>query len=812
MKLVRAKIFGFGKWVDQDFEINSDYQVIYGNNEAGKTTFLTFIKSILFGFASARGASKYEQYRPKNGANYGGELIFHDENDNDWTVRRIDGKGDGELSIFRNDQQVPNKLLSEITKGFDKSDFEATHVLNDETIRTVYELNENGLETEILALGAAGSKQWLNTADELEKDSGELYKPRGVKQPLINSINQYQELLAQKSEFENQQQQYLTVSRQLDEVKQSIDQVNQQYSKQLEQQKYFKSLTDSLPKYRELQELRKLGTDDQQLITTEDWEEYLKLHQQIETMQNSQHSMTSQITTDEEAFVDNYYSNQADIDYIQNRKNDIQNLIFQNDQLQEQLRKSDFETDQLMSNNPLLSDHMSLMNSDEIDQLNKPNEKFSVGMGIGIAVVALLLIFFVPNMIKIILGIIIIASGGWSAYQYKLKSDSETSQREVVAEILQRHQFIGLTPEQALALQPKIELLGQQRRQQHQLDSQITRSENELDKWRQLFFKVGILDQQADKHVFITEIEKFYNTLNRIKTKQSMIDQDQRQQTQVLNKSNLTLNELNEQFTQLLNKYQVSQPSQLVEKHERQISEHEQVNRLHSLEEILGSNLSILDNTDDISKVPEYLEQTNSALTECSTKQDQLLTQKGYLESQMKQLYDDSSYQKLIEDIEQSKSDMLEQYDEWLADKLASKWIHQMLDQASENRFPKMIERAKDYFTTLTNGNYIDISMNKDNQLYLTRQDKVKFDVHELSKATTVQLYISLRLAFVVEIGNIVDLPILIDDAFVDFDQERTSNVFEMIRQVAKDNQIIYVTANLNESIPESHVLRIGGQ
>ncbi len=812
MKLVRAKIFGFGKWVDQDFEINSDYQVIYGNNEAGKTTFLTFIKSILFGFASARGASKYEQYRPKNGANYGGELIFHDENDNDWTVRRIDGKGDGELSIFRNDQQVPNKLLSEITKGFDKSDFEATHVLNDETIRTVYELNENGLETEILALGAAGSKQWLNTADELEKDSGELYKPRGVKQPLINSINQYQELLAQKSEFENQQQQYLTVSRQLDEVKQSIDQVNQQYSKQLEQQKYFKSLTDSLPKYRELQELRKLGTDDQQLITTEDWEEYLKLHQQIETMQNSQHSMTSQITTDEEAFMDNYYSNQADIDYIQNRKNDIQNLIFQNDQLQEQLRKSDFETDQLMSNNPLLSDHMSLMNSDEIDQLNKPNEKFSVGMGIGIAVVALLLIFFVPNMIKIILGIIIIASGGWSAYQYKLKSDSETSQREVVAEILQRHQFIGLTPEQALALQPKIELLGQQRRQQHQLDSQITRSENELDKWRQLFFKVGILDQQADKHVFITEIEKFYNTLNRIKTKQSMIDQDQRQQTQVLNKSNLTLNELNEQFTQLLNKYQVSQPSQLVEKHERQISEHEQVNRLHSLEEILGSNLSILDNTDDISKVPEYLEQTNSALTECSTKQDQLLTQKGYLESQMKQLYDDSSYQKLIEDIEQSKSDMLEQYDEWLADKLASKWIHQMLDQASENRFPKMIERAKDYFTTLTNGNYIDISMNKDNQLYLTRQDKVKFDVHELSKATTVQLYISLRLAFVVEIGNIVDLPILIDDAFVDFDQERTSNVFEMIRQVAKDNQIIYVTANLNESIPESHVLRIGGQ
>lgn len=64
MKLVKAKIYGFGKWVDQEFDFQQDYQVIFGSNEAGKTTLLNFIKSILFGFASARGDNKYLQYKP----------------------------------------------------------------------------------------------------------------------------------------------------------------------------------------------------------------------------------------------------------------------------------------------------------------------------------------------------------------------------------------------------------------------------------------------------------------------------------------------------------------------------------------------------------------------------------------------------------------------------------------------------------------------------------------------------------------------------------------------------------------------------
>lgn len=55
MRIKSVHIDGFGKWVDQDFSLAANPQVVYGENEAGKTTLAVFIRSILFGFANAKG-------------------------------------------------------------------------------------------------------------------------------------------------------------------------------------------------------------------------------------------------------------------------------------------------------------------------------------------------------------------------------------------------------------------------------------------------------------------------------------------------------------------------------------------------------------------------------------------------------------------------------------------------------------------------------------------------------------------------------------------------------------------------------------
>ncbi len=76
MKIKHAHIDGFGKWHDQDFDFMANPQLIYGPNEAGKTTLMKFLISVLFGFADGRGKNRFAQYIPKDTASYGGSVII----------------------------------------------------------------------------------------------------------------------------------------------------------------------------------------------------------------------------------------------------------------------------------------------------------------------------------------------------------------------------------------------------------------------------------------------------------------------------------------------------------------------------------------------------------------------------------------------------------------------------------------------------------------------------------------------------------------------------------------------------------------
>lgn len=813
MKLIRVKIYGFGKWVDQEFLVDRDYQIIVGNNEAGKTTFLTFIKSILFGFASGRGSKKFEQYRPKQASSYGGELEFVDSDDNHWVVRRIDGKGDGDVTLFRNDQEVPETLLSNITGDFTKDDYEQTHVFNDETIRTLYDLNEAKLETEIMSLGAAGSKQWLEMADDLQKDSGDIYKPRGMKQPLVQSIKKHQQLQQDKASFKNQQQQYIELDQELQSIDQQLSTSQQTAATLAQQQQEKKRVVEKIPKYQELKHLRSQNLTNETLISNEDWDSFLKLDQQIKTLQTSnQQQAANQVSAEEQSLVDNYYSNQADIDFIAQRQSDIQTNLFAMDHLNDSLRKSDFKTDQLRQENPDLTDQMTQLNDSEVKQLQTqlPNSKRAYY--IGIIIILLLLLFVVPSSVMKVIPILGILVVGFGYFDIKKTNDQIKNIQQTNLEILDKHQLQSLSIERAISIQPMINELAEQKQEQHDLEQQISQKSSELKKWIDLGKKVGVLSQNVMTKDLVIEMTNYYAKLNKIQTKQELIQQDNLRRSQVMKSSEQNLQQLDQQMQALLAKYRVSNIENLVQLHEQQQANINAINQLKADQEFIGANIDLLEQVTDFDQFQADLQKLTEQIKENSQQVNELLTKKGYLESQLKQVFVDDAYQKVENDLLQTKADIIEQYDQWLSNKLASDWIKKMLDQASENRYPKMLANAKKYFLTLTNGNYIDINMDKTNSLILVRADKVNFDVHEISKATRIQLYLALRLSFVVEINSIVDLPILIDDAFVDFDETRLKNIYQLIEDISKDNQILFVTTKVDENMSMQHVLSLEGK
>ena len=55
MKILSLHIDGFGKFHDRDISFEDGLNVVYGKNEAGKSTLHTFIKGMLFGIERQRG-------------------------------------------------------------------------------------------------------------------------------------------------------------------------------------------------------------------------------------------------------------------------------------------------------------------------------------------------------------------------------------------------------------------------------------------------------------------------------------------------------------------------------------------------------------------------------------------------------------------------------------------------------------------------------------------------------------------------------------------------------------------------------------
>ena len=106
MRITGVNIYGFGCWVDTQLNFQTDYQIICGNNETGKTTLLYFIRSILFGFASARGQEKYWRYLPHISNQYGGEIYALDATQNQWVIQRVKNKNTEKLQVFKNNQAV----------------------------------------------------------------------------------------------------------------------------------------------------------------------------------------------------------------------------------------------------------------------------------------------------------------------------------------------------------------------------------------------------------------------------------------------------------------------------------------------------------------------------------------------------------------------------------------------------------------------------------------------------------------------------------------------------------------------------------
>ncbi|NLP49962.1 AAA family ATPase [Bacillus sp. RO1] len=184
MKITGLHIYGFGKLENVVMEnLSPNIQVIYGENEAGKSTVMAFIQAILFGFPAKN--QQDLRYVPKKGFKYGGKLVIETNDKRKITIERVAGRSSGDVTV--QDEQGNPCNLNDVLGDLDKTMYKGIFSFNIMDIQNLQLIDSEQLGGYLFSSGLMGSEQLHKLSRELAKDQEERFKPNGRK-PVINQL------------------------------------------------------------------------------------------------------------------------------------------------------------------------------------------------------------------------------------------------------------------------------------------------------------------------------------------------------------------------------------------------------------------------------------------------------------------------------------------------------------------------------------------------------------------------------------------------------------------------------------------------
>lgn len=188
MRIVEIAIQGFGVFRDLSIRgLGPGVTVFEGQNEAGKTTLMAFIRAVLFGFESRK--SGQNRYEPTGGGRHGGALVLVSPDGQRYRVERIEGGAHGRATLSdadgrRYDEEHLQRLLYRTTKVLYQNVF-AFGIAELQRLET---LQAEEVSNHIYTVGmGAGLTPLATVLAGLDVEQGQLFRPGG-KKPTINAL------------------------------------------------------------------------------------------------------------------------------------------------------------------------------------------------------------------------------------------------------------------------------------------------------------------------------------------------------------------------------------------------------------------------------------------------------------------------------------------------------------------------------------------------------------------------------------------------------------------------------------------------
>ncbi|MGL5086148.1 MAG: ATP-binding protein, partial [Clostridium sp.] len=134
------------------------------------------------------------------------------------------------------------------------------------------------------------------------------------------------------------------------------------------------------------------------------------------------------------------------------------------------------------------------------------------------------------------------------------------------------------------------------------------------------------------------------------------------------------------------------------------------------------------------------------------------------------------------------------------ATKLAIEKLQEAFREVRGNFGPVLNEKVLDNFKRLTNNKYEDVMVSDSYEIKVKNKNTILAS-ELLSNGANDQLYLSLRLAFISMLYKDCEVPIILDDAFVQYDDERVGHVLEVLTENSFGQLIIFTCQNREAQI-----------
>ena len=869
MIIKKINVKSFGKLKNKEIELKDGLNIIYGENESGKSTLQSFIKVMLYGVCNKRGKktlSDRAKYTPLGEGSFSGELLI-DDNGEEILIDRSFGKtkkyDDG--NILNNITGEPGKDIFNLSSdGFKNTLFISQMGCTVESSKQDDVLNKI---INILECGAdeVSYKKIKNNLEENKKSltnsrkTGKLdllrikeselleerYKRVKIHEENIENELYLKELKEKRTDLNLKIEELELYKRNLkkSELKNEYENINEYLNKKEKLEEELKDLLEELKDVQAICDLKKLNNLRDEFKNYEFLKESLKEKEdKIDKLKESIYEYNEKLKS---YGILNEISNNLETKLIE--------LRIEDDRLRENYNVIQKVKEELYQLNEKKDDFLSHLNALKLDEKNIIEEEsksfsrkiflFRVGEVISILLCAFLFIsyFKSENIITLALSILgmllFIFLLAKSSLNKKEKNNiskrineideliNEKKEIEVLkSKIDEYKQFLKVKDEYSIK-----ETLEDYRFIKKELDIlyvEIKEKEKSLILLKEDETKEKILSNEAfiDKLLRVTGAGSIDEILELSREKKSQEDLLIRKKSE-FNEVKEDLNQLNNRRLEIEGKIKAYLENTSLQN----IALDEVYSRLEEIEakieykEGLKNKLnSVEENCNLLLKGRDILEVKNGLSYEESEIKNEVYNSEEEILNEIKLKNNDLlNIEKEIKDVEYLISSKeltcrsLFLIDEEIAEvkerisslekklkgvEIATNYMEKAFKELQKSFGPVINKKVEDIFKDVTKGAYKDLRVSEDYNLVVkdTKSNKI-MDASYLSSGTYDQIYLALRLGIIDIIFEDKKVPIILDESFTQYDDNRLKTMLDIIYKRVYKNQIILFTCQKRE-------------